>query len=243
MYGLGLADGVSNRDCSRVASDDLRLESNCQRATAPRSQARTTIIGLRIVASNLIAREPYRRCVWVAGIVEKRDCQRGCDLAQRLNPEIQSGTWRHSEGARHVGRQLHWKTTAIDFAVRRCGAGALQSVQLQEIVEARYQGSAWLRRETDLKGARSLRRKQTACASIPRDLEVWQSAGQIAVAQVIDCRNVIDIGRNLLLVYLQSRNRPGQQRPWKLKSAFDRVHTGLTECRQNLDRGTTLIGE
>ncbi len=81
MYGLGLSNGVCNRDGSRVESHDLGLESNCQRATAPRSQAYTTIICFRVVASDRIACEIYRRCLRVAGIVEQGNCQWSTRLA------------------------------------------------------------------------------------------------------------------------------------------------------------------
>src|ERR1700682_2557781 len=59
MYGLGLSNGVCDRDGSRVESHDLRLESNRQRATASRSQACTAIISFRVVSSDRIACEVY----------------------------------------------------------------------------------------------------------------------------------------------------------------------------------------
>src|SRR5207302_1253444 len=128
MYDLGLSHCVCDRDGSRVESHDLRLEQNRQGTTAPGSQACTTVIRFQVVASYQIAGEVNGCGLRIARIVEKRNRQRSAKLAHGLKPEIQSRARRHSEWARHVGGQLHGKTSAIDLAVRRCGAGALQGI-------------------------------------------------------------------------------------------------------------------
>src|SRR5258706_794597 len=137
MDGLDLSHRIRDCDGSLVEPNDPRCEGNGDCATATRGQACSTIVTLAEVAFDKIAREVHGCRVRNAWIIEKCDGQRRAAVTFSLIPKIQSRARSHSQRAGRIGRQLHWETATVNFAVRGCAAGPLESVQFEEIIQGR----------------------------------------------------------------------------------------------------------